>query len=130
MVGIGFYLIGFFAVAFYFSCRNNFEDKKLFLKIALWSLPLPWIAIECGWFIAEYGRQPWAVDGVLPTFYAASGLALYEILASLIGFVAIYTVLMVIEIKLMLKAIGKGPDQVLPALQASMNVPADAASKS
>jgi cytochrome bd ubiquinol oxidase subunit I len=44
--------------------------------------------------------------------------------------VAIYTVLMVIEIKLMLKAIGKGPDQVLPALQASMNVPADAASKS
>ena len=130
MVGIGFYLIGFFAVAFYFSCRNNFEDKKLFLKIALWSLPLPWIAIECGWFIAEYGRQPWAVDGVLQTFYAASGLALYEILASLIGFVAIYTVLMVIEIKLMLKAIGKGPDQVLPALQASMNVPADAASKS
>ena len=130
MVCIGFYLIGFFAVAFYFSCRNNFEDKKLFLKIALWSLPLPWIAIECGWFIAEYGRQPWAVDGVLPTFYAASGLALYEILASLIGFVAIYTVLMVIEIKLMLKAIGKGPDQVLPALQASMNVPADAASKS
>ena len=130
MVGIGFYLIAFFAVAFYFSCRNNFEDKKLFLKIALWSLPLPWIAIECGWFIAEYGRQPWAVDGVLPTFYAASGLALYEILASLIGFVAIYTVLMVIEIKLMLKAIGKGPDQVLPSLQASMNVPVDAVSKS
>lgn len=129
MVAIGFYLIAFFAVAFWFSCKDNFESKKTFLKIALWSLPLPWIAIECGWFIAEYGRQPWAVDGVLPTFYAASGLALYEILASLIGFVLIYTVLMVIEIKLMLKAIGKGPDQVLPALQASMNVPTDAASK-
>src|SRR5574344_1248337 len=108
MVGIGFYLIGFFAVAFYFSCRNNFEDKKLFLKIALWSLPLPWIAIECGWFIAEYGRQPWAVDGVLPTFYAASGLALYDFFVTETGSVEIYTVLMVIEIKLMLKAIGKG----------------------
>ena len=118
MVGIGFYLIAFFAVAFWYSCRNNFEDKTTFLKIALFSLPLPWVAIECGWFIAEYGRQPWAVDGVLPTFYAASGLALYEIVATLIGFTAIYTVLMVIEIKLMLKAIGKGPDQVLPSIQA------------
>ena len=127
MVACGFYLIGFFAVAFYFSCRNNFEHKKTFLKIALWSLPIPWLAIECGWFIAEYGRQPWAVDGVLPTFYAASGLALYEIVATLIGFTAIYTVLMVIEIKLMLKAIAKGPDQVLPALQSGMNIPADAA---
>ena len=127
MVGIGFYLIAFFAVAFYFACRNNFEDKTTFLKIALWSLPLPWIAIECGWFIAEYGRQPWAVDGVLPTFYAASGLALYEIVASLVGFVAIYTTLMIIEIKLMLKAIAKGPDHVLPSIQAEFNASNNAA---
>ena len=118
MAGLGFYLIVFFAAAFYFSCRNNFQDKPGFLKLALWSLPAPWIAIECGWFVAEYGRQPWAVDGVLPTFYAASGLALYEILLTLIGFTLLYTVLMVIEIKLMLKAIKKGPDEVLPSLQA------------
>ena len=118
MAGLGFYLIAFFIAAFYFSCRNNFQDKPGFLKLALWSLPAPWIAIECGWFVAEYGRQPWAVDGVLPTFYAASGLALYEILLTLIGFTLLYTVLMVIEIKLMLKAIKKGPDEVLPSLQA------------
>ena len=85
--------------------------------MALWTLPAPWIAIECGWFVAEYGRQPWAVDGVLPTFYAASGLALHQILLTLCGFVALYTVLMVIEIKLMLKAIRKGPDEMLPSLQ-------------
>jgi cytochrome d ubiquinol oxidase subunit I len=118
MAGLGFYLIVFFAVAFYFSCRNNFQDKRGFLKIALWSLPVPWIAIECGWFVAEYGRQPWAVDGVLPTFYAASGLALYEILLTLIGFTLLYTVLIVIEVKLILKAIRKGPDDMLPSLQA------------
>jgi cytochrome d ubiquinol oxidase subunit I len=80
---------------------------------------LPWIAIECGWFVAEYGRQPWAVEGVLPTFYAVSGLALHQILTSLTGFIALYTVLLVIEIKLMLKAIRKGPDEMLPSLQAS-----------
>jgi cytochrome d ubiquinol oxidase subunit I len=120
MVALGFYMIVFFAAAFYFSCRHNFDQKPGFLKLALWSLPAPWIAIECGWFIAEYGRQPWAVDGVLPTFYAASGLALYEILLTLIGFTLLYTVLMVIEVKLMLKAIRKGPDEVLPSLQPAM----------
>ncbi len=118
MAALGFYLIAFFAVAFYFSCRHNFEDKRWFLKLAVWSLPAPWIAIECGWFVAEYGRQPWAVDGVLPTFYAASGLALHEILTTLAVFVSLYTVLLIIEIKLMLKAIRKGPDDILPTLQA------------
>ncbi|MNN40424.1 Cytochrome bd ubiquinol oxidase subunit 1 [compost metagenome] len=117
MAGLGFYLIVFFGIAFYYSCRNNFESKRTFLKIALWSLPAPWIAIECGWFIAEYGRQPWAVEGVLPTFYAASGLALHEILMTLTGFTVLYTVLIVIEVKLMLKAIRKGPDEILPSLQ-------------
>lgn len=117
MAGLGFYMILFFAVAFYYSCRHNFDSKPRFLKLALWSLPAPWIAIECGWFIAEYGRQPWAVDGVLPTFYAASGLALYEILLTLTGFTLLYTVLMIVEIKLMLKAIRKGPAEAPPALQ-------------
>ena len=125
MAGIGFYLIAFFAAAFWFSCKHNFEDKRWFLKVALWTLPLPWIAIECGWFVAEYGRQPWAVEGVLPTFYAASGLALHQILTTLCGFVLLYTVLMVIEIKLMLKAIKHGPEEMLPSLQqpASPNAP-------
>lgn len=118
MVAIGFYLIAFFAMAFWFACKHNFEDKKWFLKMAAWTLPLPWIAIECGWFIAEYGRQPWAVEGVLPTFYAASGLALHDILLTLIGFVAIYTTLMIIEIKLMVKSVRRGPDELAPPLPA------------
>ena len=117
MAGLGFYLIAFFAVAFYFSCKHNFESKRWFLKLAVWTLPVPWIAIECGWFVAEYGRQPWAVDGVLPTFYAASGLALHQIVLTLAGFVAIYTTLLVIELILMVKAIRKGPDELAPPLQ-------------
>jgi len=120
MAALGFYLIAFFALAFYFSCRHNFQDKRWFLRLAVWTLPAPWIAIECGWFVAEYGRQPWAVDGVLPTFYAASGLALHEILTTLAIFTALYTVLLVIEVKLMLKAIRKGPDEIPPTLQADI----------
>jgi len=117
MAVLGFYLIAFFALAFYFSCRHSFADKRWFLRLAVWTLPAPWIAIECGWFVAEYGRQPWAVDGVLPTFYAASGLALHEILTTLAVFVGLYTVLLVIEIKLLLKTIRTGPDDLLPTLQ-------------
>lgn len=67
--------------------------------------------------MAEYGRQPWAVEGVLPTFYAASGLDLYEIVLTLVGFTALYTTLLVIAIKLSLKTIRKGPDALFPPSQ-------------
>ncbi|MDR1075707.1 MAG: cytochrome ubiquinol oxidase subunit I [Xanthomonadaceae bacterium] len=114
MALLGFYFIALFVVAFWLSTTGKLEDKRWFLKLALWGLPLPWIACECGWFVAEYGRQPWAIDGVLPTFYAASGLALRDILISLIGFVLLYTVLAVIEVKLLLHVIRKGPHDELP----------------
>ena len=114
MAGIGFYLIAFFALAFWMVTTGRLERTRWFLWAAVLSLPLPWIASECGWFVAEYGRQPWVVEGVLPTFYAASGLALRDILISLAGFVAIYTGLAIVEIKLMLAAIRKGPDVLAP----------------
>ncbi|MDC7805711.1 cytochrome ubiquinol oxidase subunit I [Luteimonas sp BLCC-B24] len=114
MAGIGFYLIAFFALAFWMVTTGRLERTRWFLWAAVLSLPLPWIASECGWFVAEYGRQPWVVEGVLPTFYAASGLALRDILISLAGFVAIYTGLAIVEIKLMLAAIRKGPDLLAP----------------
>lgn len=109
MVGIGFYLIAFFAAAFWLASTNRLGDNRLLLKIALWSLPLPWIAIEAGWLIAEYGRQPWIIEGVLPTFYAASGLTLLDLAISLSVFLLIYTVLAVIEVILMVRVIRKGP---------------------
>ena len=114
MAGIGFYLIAFFAVAFWLVSRDRIEHSRRFLWAALLSLPLPWIAIECGWFVAEYGRQPWAVEGVLPTFYAASGIALKDILISLAGFVIIYTGLAIVAARLMVAAIRKGPDVLAP----------------
>ncbi len=114
MAGIGFYLIAFFITAFWLVTRGTLEQKRWFLVAALWSLPLPWIAIECGWFVAEYGRQPWAVEGVLPTFYAASGIALKDIVISLTGFVTLYTGLAIVAARLMLAAIGKGPDVLAP----------------
>jgi len=99
-----------FAAAFYLSARHRFDRHPWFLKMAFWSLPLPWIAIELGWVVAEYGRQPWAVDGVLPTFLGVSPTAVGNVWASLLGFVVFYTSLAVVDVYLMARTIRRGPD--------------------
>ena len=74
--------------------------------IANWA---PWIACMCGWFVAEYGRQPWTVFGMLPTHMSTSSVSAGTLWASLAGFVIFYTVLLVVEIYLMLKYARMGP---------------------
>ncbi|WP_031549550.1 cytochrome ubiquinol oxidase subunit I [Parvularcula oceani] len=111
MVACGLVLLVLFGVAAYFTTKEETPPRWL-LKAALFSLPLPWIAIELGWFLAEYGRQPWIIEGVLPTFLAASNLALSDILITIAGFTLVYGVLAVIEVRLMLAAIRKGPSVV------------------
>jgi cytochrome d ubiquinol oxidase subunit I len=110
MVGIGLFLIALFATAFYFSARHRFERHRWFLRIAFLSLPLPWIAAELGWIVAEYGRQPWAIDGVLPTFLGASPTAVGNVWFSLLGFVVFYTALAAVDAWLMVRVIRRGPD--------------------
>lgn len=111
MVACGFYLIFLFIVGFYLSAKRKL-DTKWFLKMAFWSLPLPWIAAEFGWFVAEYGRQPWAVEGILPTFLGVSSVSKGQVLTSLAGFVIFYTVLAIIEVYLMVKYIRLGPEKI------------------
>jgi len=109
MMGLGFFYIAFFALWFYRASRGWIATNKPLLWFSAVTLPLPWIAIESGWFIAEFGRQPWVVEGVLPTFYAASGLTLLDIILSLSLFVLIYSVLLVIMIILMIRVVRAGP---------------------
>ena len=78
-------------------------------EVALWTLPLPWIAAELGWFVAEHGRQPWAIAGVLPTFLAVSPIPASSVAFSLAGFVIFYTVLAVIDVYLLKKYVKLGP---------------------
>jgi cytochrome bd ubiquinol oxidase subunit I len=108
MAGLGFYFIALFAAAFYFATTHTLE-RRWFLRLALLSLPLPWVAIEFGWIVAEYGRQPWAVEGVLPTFLGASSVPAGTIVFSIAGFVIFYSALAVTDVALMLRAIRRGP---------------------
>jgi cytochrome d ubiquinol oxidase subunit I len=113
MMGLGFFFIAFFAVWFYRASRGWLATNRPMLWIGFYTLPLPWLAIESGWFIAEYGRQPWAVEGVLPTFYAASGLGFWDLVISLGFFVTLYSVLFVIMVMLMVKIVRAGPQDKL-----------------
>ena len=108
MVGLGFYFIALFAAAFFLASTRRF-DRRWFLRIAMLSLPLPWIAAELGWVVAEYGRQPWVVDGVLPTFLGASAVPVATIALSLAGFILFYSALAVTDLALMVRAIRRGP---------------------
>jgi len=110
MVGLGMFFILLTATFFWLSARRRLDRYRPLLTIALFSIPLPWIAIEFGWVVAEYGRQPWTIEGVLPTAAAVSNLGASTVLFTILGFAAIYSVLIVIEIVLMLKAIVKGPE--------------------
>ena len=112
MVGLGFFFIGLFIAAFWLATRRRLQDARVFLWIALFSLPLPWIAAELGWYVAEVGRQPWVIEGVLPTFLAVSSLAAGDVLITLIGFVVFYSTLLVVDVYLMTKAIKAGPPEV------------------
>ena len=112
MVGLGFYFIGLFAFVFWNASHHNFSRRWL-LRLMLWSLPLPWIAAELGWIVAEYGRQPWAIDGVLPTFLAVSSVSTAQVLFTLTGFVVFYSFLLVVDVILMLKYIRMGPIEAL-----------------
>jgi len=114
MVGLGMFFIVLTATFFWLSARRRLDAYPWLLKVAVWSIPLPWIAAECGWIVAEMGRQPWAVEGVLPTALAVSELGASTVLFTLLGYMSIYTVLIVVEMKLMLKAIRKGPEPETP----------------
>ncbi|WP_307273171.1 cytochrome ubiquinol oxidase subunit I [Labrys wisconsinensis] len=109
MVGLGFFFIGLFAVAFYLASRRRLLASPAFLRVALWVLPLPWIAAELGWYVAEVGRQPWVIEGVLPTFLAVSSLSAGNVLTTLVGFIVFYSTLLVVDVYLMIKAIRLGP---------------------
>ena len=113
MVGIGFYLILLFAAAFVLSARRSCTRERVFLWCAVCSFPLPWIAAEMGWIVAEVGRQPWAIEGILPTFMAVSSVSAGNVLFTLVAFVVLYTGLAVADVYLMTKYVRMGPDKAL-----------------
>ncbi len=109
MVFTGFYLVVIFAIAFYFAAVRTLDKHPWFMRLTFYSLPLPWIAAELGWIVAEYGRQPWAIEGLLPTAAGVSSVSAGQVWASLSGFIIFYTALAIVDVYLLCKYIKRGP---------------------
>ena len=109
MVGAGFLMLFIFAAAFWYSAKRVEMNKPWLLKLALFAIPLPWIAAELGWIVAEYGRQPWSIGGILPTRMSTSTLEAGDLYFSLAGFAIFYTLLLVVELYLMFRFARLGP---------------------
>ena len=109
MVGLAFVMLALFAIAFWSTLRMRCAAKGWLLKWALWMLPAPWICAELGWYVAEYGRQPWTIYGVLPTHLSVSSLSVGNVYGSMAGFIGFYTVLLVVEVYLMQRFARQGP---------------------
>jgi cytochrome d ubiquinol oxidase subunit I len=113
MIGLGFLSWLVAVVGLWLTRRNNLEVPKWAWNVAIWSAPIPVLAISIGWMFTEMGRQPWIVFSLMKTADAVSpGVTGIEVLVSLIGFTLIYGVLAVVEMKILLAAIRKGPEEV------------------
>ena len=110
MVILGGYFILFFALAWFFTRNNSVADKKWFNWLAFLTIPLGYIAGQAGWVVAEVGRQPWAIQDMLPVNAAISKLDVSSVQITFFIFLVLFTIMLIAMIGIMRKAIKKGPN--------------------
>ncbi len=111
MVGLGFLFIGIFVLMLFFAFFKKFEIPKWLNYVALFSIPLGFIASQLGWIVAEVGRQPWTIQGILPTMASTSRISTESVIITFFLFAALFTVLLIAEMKIMFTQIKKGPEE-------------------
>jgi len=108
MVGLGSWFVVLFLLVLYFTMIGKIENKRWLLWLGVFTIPLGYLAQELGWVTAEVGRQPWAIQGMLPVFKATSNIASSAVMITIWLFAIIFTALLIAEIKIMLKQISLG----------------------
>ena len=109
MVGLGCFLLLVMALAFHYARRETLERNRWFLWICVLSIPLVYLAGQAGWIVAEVGRQPWAIQDLLPVKAGVSSVSVDAVKTTFFLFLGIFTLFLAIEIRILLKAIRKGP---------------------
>ena len=112
MVGLGGFLLVLRFVVLWAERKGKMAQWTWLQHVALWSIPLVYLAGQAGWIVAEVGRQPWVIEGLLPTKAAVSSVSVGAVQTTFFLFVAIFTLFLAIEIRIMLKAIKEGPEGV------------------
>jgi len=105
MVGLGTLFVLIFILTLYYVVKDKISKKRWLLYTALWSIPMGFLAQEAGWMVAEFGRQPWVVQDYMPTLTAVSNIDHTSVMITVLLFTITFTVLLIAEIKIMLKQI-------------------------
>ena len=113
MVALGGFFILLFILTFMLEKRGKLADARWMHYICLFSIPLAYIASQAGWIVAEVGRQPWAIQDILPTSASISRLDASSVQLTFFIFLVLFTVLLIAELSIMLKAIRRGPDNLI-----------------
>lgn len=109
MVGLGFLFLLIFILVLFNLLKNKIEKRKLLLRLALFTIPLGYLASQLGWVVAELGRQPWAIQDLLPTHMATSHLSSTAVKTTFFLFALLFTILLIVEIRILIKQIKSGP---------------------
>lgn len=110
MVGLGSFLLLLMVVVFWAERRRRLVNMRWLLWVALFSIPLVYFAGQAGWIVAEVGRQPWVIDGLLPVKAAVSSVSVAAVQTTFWLFVAIFTLFLAIELRILVKAVKQGPN--------------------
>lgn len=110
MVMLGGLFLFLFMIVLYLVMINEIENQKWLLRFTVLTLPLGYLAQECGWIVAEVGRQPWAIQDMLPVGMATSSISTTSVMITFSLFAFLFTVLLIAEVKIMLKQIKIGPE--------------------
>lgn len=111
MVGIGCFLMLLMAVVLWAERKQRLAGMRWLQWTALLSIPLVYLAGQAGWVVAEVGRQPWTIEGLLPVKAAVSSVSAENVKTTFFLFVAIFTLFLIIELRILVRAIKKGPDK-------------------
>jgi len=109
MVGLGFFFVLLFILSLFFILRDKIDKKRWFLRLAIISIPLAYIASQAGWIVAEVGRQPWVIQDLMPTVAAVTRISTGAVQTTFWLFAVIFTVLLIAELKIMFRQINIGP---------------------
>jgi cytochrome bd ubiquinol oxidase subunit I len=109
MVILGGYFMLLFATFLFLVLRNQLHDKVWLLWAAVWTIPLAYIASQCGWIVAEVGRQPWVIQDLMPTMRAVTHIDVKSVIITFFLFAVVFIVLFIAKIKIMMTQIKVGP---------------------
>ena len=110
MVGLGCLFILFFAVVLFLLYKKDITKFRWLHIVAIVLVPLAYIASESGWLVAEFGRQPWTIQDMLPVSASVSEVGAGSVALTFFIFLGLFTTMLAVELSIMFKEIKKGPE--------------------